>query len=109
MMCDVLPELKASGFTLVDTLLPVFDGCLHTMHHFPGPGTKCSSGRIIYKMVLRERTKGYVKLSHISRKTYQSSVSYLAALFSHHEVNDKIVAKDVIYFNAVFSETISVL
>lgn len=53
--------------------------------------------------------KVYVKLSHIREKMYQSSVSYLAALFSHHEVNEKIVAKDEIYFNEVFSETTLVL
>lgn len=40
---------------------------------------------------------------------YQSSVSYLASLFSHHEVNDKIVAKYEIYYNEAFSETTLVL
>lgn len=60
-------------------------------------------------MVLRKRTKGYIELNHISEKRYQSSVSYLAAIFSHHEVNDKIVAKDEIYFTEVFSETTLVL
>lgn len=48
---------------------------------------KKSWGRIIYKIVLGNRTKGCVKLS-ISKQMYQGSVSYLASLFSHHEVND---------------------
>lgn len=107
-MYGVLTELEAVGFTLVDTLLPACDGwlftlCIKTMKR------KKKSGRIIYKVVLRKRTKGYVTLSHISEKRYQSSVSYLAALFSHHEVNDKIVAKDGIYFDEVFSKTTLVL
>lgn len=40
---------------------------------------------------------------------YQSLVSYLAALFSPHEVSDKIVVKDEIYFKELFSETTLVL
>lgn len=31
-MYDVLTDLEAVGFTLVDTLLPACDGWLHTMH-----------------------------------------------------------------------------
>lgn len=36
---DVLTELEAVGFTLVDTLLPACDGWLHTMHQ-NGTGKK---------------------------------------------------------------------
>lgn len=77
-------ELEAAGLPLVDTLLPTHDGCLQAINQ---NGTEKSWGRIIYKIVLGNRTKGCVKLS-ISKQMYQGSVSYLASLFSHHEVND---------------------
>lgn len=62
-MNDVLTELEAVSLPLAATLLPTRDGWLHAVHQNGTEKNPPSLGRIIYKMVLRKRTKGYVKLS----------------------------------------------
>lgn len=79
-MDDVLTELEAVGLPLVDTLLLTCDGWLHAMHQ--NSTEKKTSGRIIYMMALRKRTKGYVKLSqyqwaNVSKLSKLSGITFL--------------------------------